>query len=546
MQNITKKKISNFKYKNIFLSKTFYLIFFCLTFYTLTSKNLEFYYDDWFFVSHFGNQSILLENFNKLKDIYLVRPIGLIYLIFLSLFNYENVAPIFILNILIWLFSGLIISKSIKKIIPNFSENFFLVFFLFPSISATFIYSPIIQGLSTISIFLWSISIWFICKSNNNLNILLSIIFVLLSIFSYEISVSLVPINIFFYLANKKIIYERFKLQIFSLAKIFLLFLILIFCFYLIQNFLGKISHVSTIKYGFFEKDFFENLIKYFFKPFELFFIEIPIFWINGLKNFINNYQFWDLILIILINLILINDSKNKIYKDFKFAIAYNFSLCFVFLGIFLIYLVATSVPDLNGYYNRGLLGLHIFIVFFLIQFNFYKSYLKKIFLFLLIIIINMNLISLLEQNKIHKKNSSIRQDIINKTKKVAGNNYLIFTNFNTYSKNKYNLIPIFSDEVFDYKNSINYRYKEKYLANRIYNNPKCKNILFFKNNYLSGIVPSRNRKTKDDLMINFYKIDINQKNSTSIVIYDYESQNFKVGKINEIKDLLVKIFNCE
>ena len=157
-----------------------------------------------------------------------------------------------------------------------------------------------------------------------------------------------------------------------------------------------------------------------------------------------------------------------------------------------------------------------------------------------------MNLISLLEQNKIHKKNSSIRQDIINKTKKVAGNNYLIFTNFNTYSKNKYNLIPIFSDEVFDYKNSINYRYKEKYLANRIYNNPKCKNILFFKNNYLSGIVPSRNRKTKDDLMINFYKIDINQKNSTSIVIYDYESQNFKVGKINEIKDLLVKIFNCE
>jgi len=216
-----------------------------------------------------------------------------------------------------------------------------------------------------------------------------------------------------------------------------------------------------------------------------------------------------------------------------------------VFLGIFLVYLIATSVPELNGYYNRGLLGLHIFITFFLIQFNFYKNNLKKIFLFLMIIIININLISLLEQNKIHKKNSFIRKDIINKTGKIGEDNYLIFTRFNTYSKNKYNLIPIFSDEVFDYKNSIDYYYKGKYLANRIYDNPECKKILFFKDNYLSGMVPSRNKKIIDDQLLNFVKIDRDQENSISIVIYDYESQSFKVGKIKELRKLLVKIFNC-
>ena len=541
-----KKKMTDAKYKSIFLNKTAYIIFFYLAFHIITSKSLEFYYDDWFFVSILDNQLTLSEKFDKLKNIYLVRPVGLIYLSFLSLFSYENISSIYILNIIIWFSSGLIITKSIKKKIPTFSENFFLIFFLFPSTSNTFIYSPIIQGLSTISIFLWSISIWFISKPIKNLNILLSIIFVLLSMFSYEITVSLLPINVLLYLIDKKIIYKIFKIKLIILLKIFVIFLMLLFSFYLIQNFFGIYSDESTIKYGLFEKDFFENLIKYFLKPLELVFIEIPTFWIDGLINFINNYQFWDLVFIIFINLILINETKSKMYNDFKFAILYNLSLSFVFIGIFLVYLIATSVPDLNGYYNRGLLGLHIFIIFFLIQIDFYKNNFKKILIFLTILIVNMNLISFLEQNKIHKKNSFIRKDIIDKSAEIADNHRLIFTNFDTYSKNKYNLIPIFSDEVNDYSNSINYQYKGKYLANRIYNNSKCEDILFLKGNYLSGMVPSRNRKIKDYQILNFVKIDLDKKNSISIVIYDYTSQNFKVGKVNDLNDLLVKIFNCK
>ena len=546
MRNTMKKKMTDAKYKSIFLNKTAYIIFFYLAFHIITSKSLEFYYDDWFFVSILDNQLTLSEKFDKLKNIYLVRPVGLIYLSFLSLFSYENISSIYILNIIIWFSSGLIITKSIKKKIPTFSENFFLIFFLFPSTSNTFIYSPIIQGLSTISIFLWSISIWFISKPIKNLNILLSIIFVLLSMFSYEITVSLLPINVLLYLIDKKIIYKIFKIKLIILLKIFVIFLMLLFSFYLIQNFFGIYSDESTIKYGLFEKDFFENLIKYFLKPLELVFIEIPTFWIDGLINFINNYQFWDLVFIIFINLILINETKSKMYNDFKFAILYNLSLSFVFIGIFLVYLIATSVPDLNGYYNRGLLGLHIFIIFFLIQIDFYKNNFKKILIFLTILIVNMNLISFLEQNKIHKKNSFIRKDIIDKSAEIADNHRLIFTNFDTYSKNKYNLIPIFSDEVNDYSNSINYQYKGKYLANRIYNNSKCEDILFLKGNYLSGMVPSRNRKIKDYQILNFVKIDLDKKNSVSILIYDYASQNFKVGKVNDLNDLLVKIFNCK
>ena len=283
----------NEKFKNVIFNKAYLIILLYFFFHLLSSRYLEFYYDDWYFLSIFNNNSSFIENFHKLRDIYLVRPVGLIYLTFLSLFEYEKIFSIYISNVFIWVLSGLIIVKSVKKKLPNFSDNFFLAIFLFPSISTTLIYSPIIQGLSTISIFLWSISIWFISKPNNNFNILISIFFILLSMLSYELTVSLLPINVFLYAMNKKIIYKKLKVQLLLLIKIIFIFLILIFTFYLIQNFLGSYSDITTIKYGFFEEDFFTNLKKYFFKPITLMFIEIPSFWYNGFFSFLLNYKLW-------------------------------------------------------------------------------------------------------------------------------------------------------------------------------------------------------------------------------------------------------------
>jgi hypothetical protein len=536
----------NEKFKNVIFNKAYLIILLYFFFHLLSSRYLEFYYDDWYFLSIFNNNSSFIENFHKLRDIYLVRPVGLIYLTFLSLFEYEKIFSIYISNIFIWILSGLIIVKSVKKKLPNFSDNFFLAIFLFPSISTTLIYSPIIQGLSTISIFLWSISIWFISKPNNNFNILISIFFILLSMLSYELTVSLLPINVFLYAMNKKIIYKKLKVQLLLLIKIILIFLILIFTFYLIQNFLGSYSDTTTIKYGFFEKDFFTNLKKYFFKPITLIFIEIPSFWYNGFFSFLLNYKLLDLFIIILINILLFTEIKKiKVCKDLSLIVFYNLTLGLVFIGIFLVYLIATSVPDLNGYYNRGLLGLHVCLTFFLIQLNQYQYVLKKTFMILSILIINLNLISFLEQSKIHKENSFLRQEIINKTGDIINNEKLIFTNFTTYSKNKYGLIPIFSDEVYDYANSISYRYKGKFIGHRVYKDFECKKILNFKDGFLKGMVPSRNKKIREGQLIDFIKIDENLKNTTNIVIYDYVTQSFRIGKIHDLNNLLSEVFGC-
>lgn len=145
----------------------------------------------------------------------------------------------------------------------------------------------------------------------------------------------------------------------------------------------------------------------------------------------------------------------------------------------------------------------------------------------------------------IHLENGYERKKIVNSTKLISEENHLIFTYFKTLKGNNYNSIPVFSDEVFDYQNAVNFYSNQKIIANRIYNNLECKKILFYKDNYLSGMVPSRNRKIKEDQSIAFIKIDEDLKNTTNILIYDYITQNFRIGKINDLNNLLSEVFGC-
>ena len=57
---------------------------------------------------------------------------------------------------------------------------------------------------------------------------------------------------------------------------------------------------------------------------------------------------------------------------------------------------------------------------------------------------------SLSQKFLIHLEYGKERKKIIEATKKLANVNKVVFTNFNTFKTENYNLIPIFSDEVFD------------------------------------------------------------------------------------------------
>ena len=191
-------KVNEFIKKNKFI--IFLLTIFFLYHYNVAA-NLEFYYDDWFFVSIVNNSHNFLQNFNIFKEIYIVRPIGMLYLAFLSLFKFNNIIFIYIFNLFLWVLSGIIITIVLNKNL-FFTGYLFLFFFLLPSISNSFIYSPIIQGLSTLAVFLWAISLYFASKKNG---ILLSILFIGLSLLAYELTVALIPLNILIYTINKNL-----------------------------------------------------------------------------------------------------------------------------------------------------------------------------------------------------------------------------------------------------------------------------------------------------------------------------------------------------
>jgi hypothetical protein len=97
---------------NSIIKKNKFIIFLLTLFFLYHYKiaaNLEFYYDDWFFVSIVNNSHNFLQNFNIFKEIYIVRPVGMLYLAFLSLFKFNNIIFIYIFNLFLWVLSGIII-----------------------------------------------------------------------------------------------------------------------------------------------------------------------------------------------------------------------------------------------------------------------------------------------------------------------------------------------------------------------------------------------------------------------------------------------------
>ena len=97
----------------------------------------------------------------------------------------------------------------------------------------------------------------------------------------------------------------------------------------------------------------------------------------------------------------------------------------------------------------------------------------------------------------IHKEYGDERRQIINSTKILVKKNNIIFTSFKTFKKNNYNSIPIFSDEVFDYSNAINFYSKNNISAHRIYKKKDCDKILKFENGVLSDMCPQEIEKSK-------------------------------------------------
>jgi hypothetical protein len=480
------------------------------------------FYDDWSLATGYLETDLLERIKINCLLFFNTRPVGGLYVALITSVGKNDLFYI-LLNSSLWVLSGLILHKTISKIYTHQTANIFLIFFLFPSFASTPFFSPVTQSLGGLSIFFWSLSLYFSYRKN----FFLTFILYSLSILSYEVSVVLFLFNVFFFIKNdnnekinKIIIYKQLK-------DLILKFSFLIFFIIILQFGLAKLtSNIAPLKYSFtiidnqiiFESEFFLNIKKYFFKPLGLIFIDIPNLFLNSLQfikfNFYNTLSYLAIVFVF----IFIFFKKDKKYIHYKKADYYYQILFFIFIVfssafVFIMYLIVSSVPQVNGYYNRGLLGLFIcysFAIVFLREIRIKKKQSKLLSIFLFIFIfLNFNSFFIQKNNHIdaNKKREEILIKVKNFFKNKNPSNLVMF--IPTYLSNNYNDEVIFSEEVGDLNFAIRYITKGKVEGSRVFYSPKCANILNINNNSIYGYVPSRNKKNKNKILITLIdKID--------------------------------------
>lgn len=498
-------------FKNLILKKYNYIFLIIAAYYFINLNyilNGGIIYDDWSLsANHIG-----VSLYEKIKINCLLffntRPIGGLYVAILTEFEKNDFAYIFI-NISIWLFSGLILYFSLLRFLNINSSLVFLCIYLFPSFASTPFFSPVTQSLGVLSIFFWSLSLYF---SVNKKKIFV-ILFFILSLLTYEYTVVLFLINILF-LSFQKISSNK-NIFIYNFKKFIVLFLVLIIFVIAFQFIIAKITdNNAPLKYAFsfqenkviFEENFFNNVTKYFTKPIEIIFYEIPILFLNSLK-FIN-LKLHNILAYIILFCLFIKLYKLK-YKSENYFFIKIFFILLIFSSffVFCMYLIVSSVPQINGYYNRGLVALFLCFAFFIAIINEYKfknSFINNLKFIVILLVIFLNFNSFLIQKNNYADTERVRDKILSNVKntfKLYDKVYLLMI-VPTYLEKNYNDETIFSEEVDDLHYAVNYVTNKKVFARRIFKNKFCKNSFEIDGDKIYGYVPSRNKKIKEMVKI--------------------------------------------
>ena len=299
------------------------------------------------------------------------------------------------------------------------------------------------------------------------------------------------------------------------------------------------------------EEDFLKNIKKHLFKPIILVVYDIPKLLVRSTIYF-ELKLFNILILILFVYLIFSNykiKSRDNLKDEYSKYILF-FAIVISSISVFLVYLLVTSVPQVNGYYNRGLVALFIcfcLVLGYLNDVKFKNKFINnfKYILIILVTILNFNSFLIQQGNHIEAENE--RQILLGKVKnfydieKTKNTSKvfkpIIFMIIDTYLDHNYNDEVIFSEEVEDLYFAVNFTTDQNVLAKRIYEDKKCKNIININNNRIVGLVTSKNRKYNEKQIANFYEylnmdrdLYIYFKNKFVKLTYDNE-KNYKILK---------------
>lgn len=415
--------------KNISQLVFFLILFWLYLFGSLIQKNVLLT-DDLAIV----NNAILTNHENFLDYIYnfintetmTSRPVSAIFTAILS-YATSFLESFYYLGYIFFLVSVFFVFKTIQIFTKNNFISISGVFlYAFCPIGNSIVFSPLMLNSALATIFYCCSLIFLIKEQKNRYNTLLSAIFFLLSIFSYEIFLPLLFSN-FLLLKKRKIAY------IASILITFLLYKKIIEPFLFTNYYQREQLHIALN----FKRDFIILL-----KFIKVFVFDLFISLIKAL-NAIRYYSIKDFIMLFSLSIsFIIFASKNKFDNNFigKNTKLFQF-LIFSLLLSFTIFFASDYEPSIKGFSSRTLGGIRLYISFIL-MYLFIKYRLKVLFIVTIIISI-INSISVKNAWEYsYEVNNEIFSEI--SEKKISARNakqlYIVFNKDNINLKQKFAL----------------------------------------------------------------------------------------------------------
>lgn len=400
------------------------------------------------------------------------RPLAAIFFSILSIFFYSY-EHFFLLNIILILFSCNFIIKAFNEyFISRSSRVIFTALCLVPIYSYSTIFSSGMQIVGNLSIFIWSISIYFLNKyiKTDKFTYLMASNIVLFSMFmTYESAFPLIILNLFLPFFKRNFI--KFK-HIFITLILTLILSVIVQKLILPHLFNQDISRlrVDDLNLNSFILYMGANLL-----------LSLNIFYIffqnfnESLRIILNSNillaQFFSSLGIFFL-MVLINYKENLMtkLKDNNNFLIISLIICFFLLLVFM-HTVAKSAINIYGINNRALVSLSFFIPLILIVLSNMKS--PKYFFFIVliyIILIITNYIPIQYNNITYLKERNISfKKIIQKINIDDGKGNNSFIYFDQFNKNSLFNHTTYANDNFDFSNMTGFNHNSTQNDNSIW-----------------------------------------------------------------------------
>ena len=381
--------------------------------------------DDSFHINFVNNNPKIIDNIKENFFISPARPIGGLMIGFFHPILTDNSIFYNILSLTLWMATAMILKKAFKILINRqFSELFFLIF-SFPYLCFSIFYGNLLWASYIAFIFFWSISILFQIKyfeSNLYKNKFLYLFFLFISIFTFELIIPLLIINIllpFYYTKKIRTIINNFTSTSF-IALTFLIYKIYLLPYFLETPIYG-ISEFSLVT-------FLQGI--YFYYAIS---VENLILLLESLKF---SYNLVSLIIFILLFFLFKNYKIQNSFKNNLILIIFILSL----LSNIIIFFISGYPAITYGHYSKMLVpaffSMTFIITYTLIFFKVHKWFLI-IFIFLIINSTYIQINNYAEATKIKK--NLIKKLVTNVKKNDIKKDDIILVNSPLFVKNNYN-----------------------------------------------------------------------------------------------------------